>query len=197
MELAQWTPWAVAGVAALALVWNAYQVLNRRAVAYTRASNLLGLAKTLSELDVAAMDKTEIEEGKILHQRSLEGGFFHTQLYIGPAIPWMTSHRISTVFFSGSFIALFTAPLQQPLTGSYDDDVSILASLLPGVLLLATSVFVYFRVDRNKMVLKQLKEPAHLFLLQTGGDDRGGFVSRFHTLMMFAGGTSSNAERDV
>lgn len=196
MEFTQWGSLALASVAIMTLGWTAYQSLNRRAVAHNRASNLLNLAKTLGELDASVMSEKEIEEKKVLHERSLEVGFFYTQLYVSAVAPQLTSYLLPWIIMGGAIAALIAAPLQEPLTGSYGDGLSILFALVSPFLFFVASGFAFMRVERNKIVLRNLEKPAHLFL-QRDVEDRSSTVSRFHKLMLFAERARSNAGTGV
>lgn len=196
MEFTQWGPLALASVAVLTFGWNAYRSLNRRAVAHSRASNLLGLAKTLGELDVSVMSEREIEEKKVLHERALEAGYFHTQLYVSAVAPQMTSYWMPTLILGGAAATLFLIPFQEPLTGSYSDGWSILAALVSPLLFVVASGFAYSRVERNKQVLTQLRESSRLFL-KSDEQDRGDSVRRLYALMVHAKGSNSNRDREV
>lgn len=185
MELAQWFQLSGAVVGLLALVVNAYKALNRKSAAYEQASNSLALIKALDDLTLADEDLRRSEERKFLRETLLDRSYFYSQLYSRTTEPVLGTHWQTAVFFILG-VTSFISQVITPLTGSMDDALSRGALVGLPAMFFAAGYLVAFRVDRNKAVLKNLREPARLFYPQdvTLEDNRFG---RIHDLFLRAG----------
>ncbi|MFC4398246.1 hypothetical protein [Arthrobacter sedimenti] len=139
-----------------------YRFVNRKATAYEYASNLLSLAKAMSDIEIPPDGIREIEQRKVLQRRLLQGGHYYSQLYISTTAPVLTSYWQSSLFGILG-VTLFISLALVPLTGSIEDPASVAALLL---LPSAFGFFAYFahgRVGRYKIVNRELNEEAKLF----------------------------------
>ncbi|PNH79221.1 hypothetical protein [Arthrobacter sp. AFG20] len=191
MELAQWFQLSGAVVGLLALVVNAYKALNRKSAAYEQASNSLALIKALDDLALADEDLRRSEERRFLRETLLDRSYFYSQLYSRTTEPVLGTHWQTAVFFILG-VTTFISQVITPLTGSMDDALSRGALVALPAMFFAAGYLVAFRVNRNKAVLKNLREPARLFYPQdvTLEDTR---LGRIHELFLRAGAQDRSA----
>lgn len=154
--------YAAALVALAALVFGAYKSLNGKASAYTLAANSLALAKALDDLPIDHDDVKDAEQRKALQRRLQDVGYFHSQLYLNSATPYLTSWRQPFLFYFLAFASLIWFAMS-PITGSSEDTFSQLALVFVPASFLLAGYQATSRVGRNKAVNKKLAEEARLF----------------------------------
>lgn len=184
MEPTQWFQLVGAIVGLLALGVNAYKALNRKSGAYEQAANSLSLAKALAEVEIPEGDLRRIEEREVLREGLLDRAYFYSQLYSGVTQPVLDSHWQSALFVVVG-IGSFVSQSVSPLTGSLDDAASQVSLVGTPAVFLVAAWFVSLRVERNKMVMKALHEPARLFYPQAALRDRSTF-GRLNELLVRA-----------
>lgn len=154
--------YAAALVALASLLFAAYKSSNSKASAYTLASNSLALAKAMDDLPVDHEDAQDVEQRRALQRRLREVGYFHSQLYLNSATPYLTSWWQPGLFFVLSFASLIWFAVS-PITGSAEHPLSQLALVFVPCSFLLAGYQAISRVGRNKEVNKKLAEEARLF----------------------------------
>lgn len=182
---------ALVGIASLALA--IYKSLNRRANAHTQATNSLALAKALADLPVDDEDENDAQQRKVLQRRLQEVGYFHTQLYVSSAAPYLTSWWQPAVFYTMALLSFIWFVLS-PVTGSAQDELSVLFYVMVPFTFVLAGLQAMSRVDRNKAVYKKLSEETRLFSPPAGTSTGGRFwFEKLHALNLFA---ASRARKD-
>ncbi|WP_104062304.1 hypothetical protein [Arthrobacter sp. 4R501] len=172
---------AAAVVALVSFAFGAYRFLNRKASAYTQAANSLALAKALADLPVDETDVKDAEQRRVLRRRLMEAGYFHSQLYVSSATPYLMTHWQPVFFYAMALVSGVWFGIS-PITGSSEDPVSVAATILIPAAFVFVGYQATYRVGRNKAVNKSLTEEARLFHLPDQPDE----ISRLEQLHRLA-----------
>lgn len=183
VEWALYGQYAAALVALASLVFAAYKSMNGKASAYTLATNSLALAKALEDLPIDHDDVKDAEQRKALQRRLQEVGYFHSQLYLNSATPYLTNWWQPCLFYALAIVS-FVWFAVSPLTGSSEDTLSKVAFVFVPAAFLLAGYQATSRVSRNKAVNKKLSEEARLFHLPDQPVVSGRFEG-LHRLTMF------------
>lgn len=180
---------AAALVALVSFAFGAYRFLNRKASAYTQAANSLALAKALADLPVDDTDVKDVEQRRVLQRRLMEAGYFHSQLYVSSATPYLMTHWQPFFFYALAMVSGVWFGIS-PITGSSEDPVSVAANILIPTAFVFAGYQATNRVSRNKAVNKSLTEEARLFHLPDQPDEIGR-LEQLHRLTVMAEARSS------
>lgn len=161
-------PWQIiaplgsTAVAALTLTHQIRKSSHPMNAAHERAANALGLAKSLSELEIPVQDAAAGRKRKSLQDSLLEQSFLATQQYLHQAAPVLTNHRQTLLvgIMAPASLVLLSFNVAAAEEGSAAYALGLLASaVVPLVFGIATNI-VYDRVDRYKETVKSLKGAA-------------------------------------